>query len=85
MGIKGLAISQDPHHCPVPKLQEGRQEEILMGDKDWRLPEGPPAPPCGSQATRREIKGDYAGSETRGHHDGRQEHAFAQKGDKRRF
>ena len=39
-GRPGLAISldtRDPrHYHPVPKLQEGRQGEIMMGDKAWR-------------------------------------------------
>ena len=66
-GRQGLAISRHPrrqHHWdhPAPKLREGRQEEILMGDKDWRFP-GTPGTTSSSKATRRE---------TRGYPDGRQ-------------
>ena len=32
-------ISRDPrHHHPIPKLQDRRQEEIMMGDKNLRVP-----------------------------------------------
>ena len=40
-GRQGLAISRQHH--PVLKLQDGRQEEIIMGDKDWRFPGIPAA------------------------------------------
>ena len=40
-GRQELAIFRDPrHHHPAPKLhklKEGRQEEIMMGDKTWRF------------------------------------------------
>ena len=52
---QGLTISRDPRHH-YPKLQEGRQEDILMGHKDSPAP---PAPRSVSQAARiREQKGD---------------------------
>ena len=42
-----LAISRDPrHHQPaakLQKLQEGNQEEIMMGDKNLRVPGTPGA------------------------------------------
>ena len=77
---QGLAISRDPrqHHL-VPRLQEGRQEESMMRDRDCRCAEqrpeeiswetwigdlpGLPAAPSGSYATRRETRGDYDGSQ----------------------
>ena len=38
-GRQELAIFRDPrHHHPAPKLQEGRQEEIMMGDKNLGVP-----------------------------------------------
>ena len=41
-GRQELASSRDPPHYPlVPKLQEGRQEEIMMGDKNLRVPGTP--------------------------------------------
>ena len=59
-----LPISRDPRnhqpvaHHPSPSLQEGRQEEILMGGKGSRFP-GTPSPLSGFQAPRRETRGDY--------------------------
>ena len=36
MGDKNWRFPWDPRqHHEVLKLQEGRQEEIVMGDKDW--------------------------------------------------
>ena len=86
---QGLAISRDPqqHHL-VPKLQEGRQEEIMMGGYSCRFP-GTPALLSGSQVRQEEIMNETrarhfprppaapSGSqatrrETRGDYDGRQ-------------
>ena len=43
--MMGDKSSREPrHHYPAPKLhklQEGREEEIMMGDKTWRVPESP--------------------------------------------
>ena len=37
-----LVISRDPlQHHPVPKLQEGRLQEIMTGDKHWPFVGGP--------------------------------------------
>ena len=44
------------HHYPVPKLQEVRHEEIILGDKGCDFPRLA-APASGSQITRREIRG----------------------------
>ena len=39
---QGLAISRDHgRQGPVPKLQEERQEEVMLGDRDWRFPGTP--------------------------------------------
>ena len=41
-GRQEMPISRDhPHHHPAPMLQEGRQEEIMMGDKNLRVPVTP--------------------------------------------
>ena len=42
MGDKNLRVpGTHRHQHPVPKLQEGRQEEIMMGDKNLRVPGTP--------------------------------------------
>ena len=62
-GRQNLAISRDPwHHHPALKLQEGKQEQIIMGDKTWPFP-GPSAPPSGSQAATRETRRDNDGKQ----------------------
>ena len=71
VGNPGTTRDPRQHHpVPVPKLQEWRQEEIMMGDKTWRFPKTP-APPSGSQATQATRR------ETRGDCDGRQELAMS--------
>ena len=45
-------FARDPRqHDPVLKLEEGREEESMMGGKNWRFPSDV------SQATRRETRG----------------------------
>ena len=58
MGNKNLRVPGTRHHHPVPKLQEGRQEDIMIRTHEFA---GPPAPPSRSQAARRETRGDYDG------------------------
>ena len=41
-GSQELASSRDPwHHHPSPKLQDRRQEEVMMRDKNLRVPGTP--------------------------------------------
>ena len=43
MGDKDWRFPRTPwHHHSVPKLEQGRQEEIMIGDKNWRFPAGTP-------------------------------------------
>ena len=91
-GRQELASFRDPrHHHPVPKvhkLQEGRQGEIMMGDKNLQVFPGAPAPASASQATRRETRGDYDGrQELTSSGDARRHHPVpnSKKGDKRRL
>ena len=55
MGNKNLPVPGTPGTTiPFQNLLEGRQEEILMGDKN-------PAPPSHSKPPRRETRADYDG------------------------
>ena len=66
-GITELPSSRDSrHHHPVPKLQEGRQEEITIGDIHLRVP-GTPGTTTRFPSYK---KGDY---------DGRQDLASSQQ------